>query len=249
MTLKSLRLTTALSLIALAPAAAAETRQLDAHQHGHGALNIAVEGAIVAMELEVPGADIVGFEHKAESDEDRAAIDAAIAQLAQPLDIFVIPAAAGCTVTAAAVELIGDEDQHEDHDHGAHKDDHKHDEDHAEHEDEHKHDEDHAEHKDEHKHDEDHAEHKDDHKHDEDHAEHKDEHAHDDEHGGESHTEFHAEYMLNCADPSAIDAIEFAYFGLFPNAAELDIQMISDKGAKGFEVERDDPRLDLSGAI
>ncbi len=243
-----LKLTTALSLIALSTGAAqSETRELDAHQHGHGALNIAVEGGVMAMELEVPGADIVGFEHPAESAEDRAAIDAAIAKLAKPLELFVIPSDAGCTVTAANVELIGDEDEHghDDHDH----DKHDHDDDHAEHDDEHKHDEDHAEHKDEH----DHAEHKDEHAHDDDHAEHADKHDHGDEHadehGGESHTEFHAEYALACADPSAIDAIDFAYFGLFPNAQELDIQMISDKGAKGFEVERDDPRLSLSGAI
>ena len=225
-----LKLTTALSLIALSTGAAqSETRELDAHQHGHGALNIAVEGNVIAMELEAPGADIVGFEHPAESAEDRAAIDAAIAKLAKPLDLFLIPAAAGCTVTAANVELIGEDNEH---DHDKHHDD---------------------EHKDEHKHDEDHAAHKDEHTHDEDHAEHKDEHGHGDEHagehGGDSHTEFHAEYALTCADPSAIDAIDFAYFGLFPNAQELDIQMISDKGAKGFEVERDDPRLNLSGAI
>ncbi|MDG1972069.1 MAG: DUF2796 domain-containing protein [Paracoccaceae bacterium] len=224
-----------------AGAAHTQTRELDAHQHGHGALNIAFEGASVAMELEVPGADIVGFEHPAESDADRALIDAAIAQLAKPLELFAMPAAAGCTVTAANVALLGEDD------HDEHGDDHK-----DEHADDHKdeHDDDHKdEHADDHKdeHDDDHKDdHADDHK--DDHADdHKDEHA--DEEGEEGHNEFHAEYALTCADPSAIDAIEFVYFERFPNAAELDIQLISDKGAKGFEVERDEPRLDLSGAI
>ena len=214
----SFKFSTALSLTILtAGAAHTQTRELDAHQHGHGALNIAFEGASVAMELEVPGADIVGFEHPAESDADRALIDAAIAQLAKPLELFAMPAAAGCTVTAANVALLG-EDDHDEHD-----DDHK------------------DEHADDHK-----DEHDDDHK--DDHADdHKDEHA--DEEGEEGHNEFHAEYALTCADPSAIDAIESVYFERFPNAAELDIQLISDKGAKGFEVERDEPRLDLSGAI
>lgn len=202
----SFKFSTALSLTILtAGAAHTQTRELDAHQHGHGALNIAFEGASVAMELEVPGADIVGFEHPAESDADRALIDAAIAQLAKPLELFAMPAAAGCTVTAANVALLGEDD------HDEHGDDHK-------------------------------DEHDDDHK-----DEHADEHA--DEEGEEGHNEFHAEYALTCADPSAIDAIEFVYFERFPNAAELDIQLISDKGAKGFEVERDEPRLDLSGAI
>jgi len=214
----SFKFSTALSLTILtAGAAHTQTRELDAHQHGHGALNIAFEGASVAMELEVPGADIVGFEHPAESDADRALIDAAIAQLAKPLELFAMPAAAGCTVTAANVALLGEDD------HDEHGDDHK------------------DEHADDHK-----DEHDDDHK--DDHADdHKDEHA--DEEGEEGHNEFHAEYALTCADLSAIDAIEFVYFERFPNAAELDIQLISDKGAKGFEVERDEPRLDLSGAI
>ena len=214
----SFKFSTALSLTILtAGAAHTQTRELDAHQHGHGALNIAFEGASVAMELEVPGADIVGFEHPAESDADRALIDAAIAQLAKPLELFAMPAAAGCTVTAANVALLGEDD------HDEHGDDHK------------------DEHADDHK-----DEHDDDHK-DEHSDDHKDEHA--DEEGEEGHNEFHAEYALTCADPSAIDAIEFVYFERFPNAAELDIQLISDKGAKGFEVERDEPRLDLSGAI
>jgi len=214
----SFKFSTALSLTILtAGAAHTQTRELDAHQHGHGALNIAFEGASVAMELEVPGADIVGFEHPAESDADRALIDAAIAQLAKPLELFAMPAAAGCTVTAANVALLGEDD------HDEHGDDLK------------------DEHADDHK-----DEHDDDHK--DDHADdHKDEHA--DEEGEEGHNEFHAEYALTCADLSAIDAIEFVYFERFPNAAELDIQLISDKGAKGFEVERDEPRLDLSGAI
>lgn len=219
----------ALTLAALAATAAqAENRQLDAHQHGHGALNFAFEGNSVAMELEAPGADIVGFEHPAENAADRALIDAAIAELANPLELFVMPAAAGCSVTAANVELHGDEhhaDDHADHDDEAHHDDHD-----EHHDDEHHDDEEHANgHEDEH---------------DADHDDH-----HDDEGSEASHTEFHAEYELTCADPSAIDAIEFAYFERFPNAAELDIQLISDKGAKGFEVERDEPRLNLSGAI
>lgn len=210
----------------------AETRELDAHQHGHGTLNIAFEGSSVVMELEAPGADIVGFEHPAESAADRALIDAAIADLAKPLELFVLPATAGCTVTAAAASLVA-EDDHDDHGGG-------HGGEHADHDGDHK--DEHADHKDEH--DDDHADaEEDDHDHADDHGDHAD-HA-----GEESHTEFHAEYALNCADPSAIDVITFAYFKRFPNAAELDIQMISDKGAKGFEVESDDPQLDLSGAI
>lgn len=108
-----------------------ETRQLGAHVHGEGVLLIAVEGREVAMTLQAPGADIVGFEHAAKTDADRAALDAAKARLSEPLSLFVLPAAAGCAVSSVEVEYEVEgaaEDDH-DHDHGhdhAH-DDHAHD--------------------------------------------------------------------------------------------------------------------------
>ena len=212
-------------------ALAEETRQLDAHEHGVGELNIAIDGNTIAMEFHAPGADIVGFEYEAKSAEDRAAIDAGVATLAKPMDLFVLPAAAECTVVQASAALEA-EDEHDDHDH----------EEHADHKDEHDdHDhEEHADHKDGHDdHDhEEHADHKDGHDHEE--------HAHDD-HGDESHTEFHAEYELTCANPSAIDEINFAYFDLFENALEVEVQVVSASGATSFEVERDEPVLDLRG--
>ena len=107
-----------LALVA-APALAEETRQLDAHEHGVGELNIALDGSTVVMELHAPGADIVGFEYEAESAEDRAAIDAAIATLSRPLDLFVLPAAAECSVTEASVELETEHDDEHDGRRGA----------------------------------------------------------------------------------------------------------------------------------
>lgn len=192
------RLPLVLALLAT-PALAQESRQLDSHEHGVGELNIAVEGETVAMEFHAPGADIVGFEYAAENADDRAAIDAAVATLARPMDLFVFPAAAECSVVQASAELESDEnhDEHDEHDEGHHE----------EHDD----------------------------AHDEDHA---------DEAG---HTEFHAEYMLTCGNPDAISGITFAYFDTFENARELEVQIISVSGAQAFEVERDDPSLDLRG--
>ncbi|MGB0439827.1 MAG: ZrgA family zinc uptake protein [Paracoccaceae bacterium] len=112
-------------------------RHLDAHEHGVGALNIAIDGTTVAMEFQAPGADIVGFEHPAESEADLAAIAAATATLSAPLDLFVVPKAAACVVTQARAEIEGDEDHDEDHHEGHDEDDHAgaehkdHDEDHA----------------------------------------------------------------------------------------------------------------------
>jgi hypothetical protein len=108
---------TAVPLIAFVtafPAFAEDSRQLDSHEHGVGTLNIAIDGATVAMTFEAPGADIVGFEYAAKSDTDLAAIDAAVATLAAPLDLFVMPDAAGCSVVEAQAELES-EDEHDNH--------------------------------------------------------------------------------------------------------------------------------------
>ena len=127
----------ALALAATAPALARadEHRELGPHVHGHGNLNIAVEDKRVSMELEVPGMDIVGFEHDATTDDQKAAMEKAKAQLAQPLAVFKLPAAAGCIVADAKVAVEaehhhdGDADEDHDHDHDkAAGEDHDHDE-------------------------------------------------------------------------------------------------------------------------
>src|SRR5579883_1715644 len=71
-------------------------RQLGAHEHGHGRLNIAIDGKTLSMELEVPGADIVGFEHDANTEEQKAAADGAKARLANGLSLFQPDPVAGC---------------------------------------------------------------------------------------------------------------------------------------------------------
>tara|TARA_B100001142_G_scaffold63142_1_gene62394 strand:- start:2550 stop:3125 length:576 start_codon:yes stop_codon:yes gene_type:complete len=173
---------------------AEETKQLDAHEHGVGQLNIAFSANKIAMELHAPGSDIVGFEYGAKTDADHAAIDTAIETLSDPSKLFVFPKVASCTVIEAKAKL-----ESEDADHG--HDDHDDDEDHDD---------------------------------------------HDEEPG---HTEFHAEYLLECGNLSAISEITFSYFEIFPNALELEIQVVSDKGATAFEVEREMAKLDLRGVF
>lgn len=116
---------TLLALLAT-PAFAESTRESGAHEHGVGKLNIAVDGDTIAMEFHAPGADIVGFEYEAESAEDRAAIDDAVATLAKPTDLFVFPAAAECSVTKASAGLESEEEhdegeKHDDHDKHGHE--------------------------------------------------------------------------------------------------------------------------------
>lgn len=90
-----------------------EHRQLGSHVHGHGTLAIAIEGNNVQMELVAPGTDIVGFEHEAETARQKKAVEAALADLKEPLKLFVLPQATGCTVTSTDVKLVAEE--HEDH--------------------------------------------------------------------------------------------------------------------------------------
>lgn len=119
---RMIRLALMTSVFALAASnlAAEEMRQLDAHMHGDGLLTIAVEGNTLAMELESPAMDIVGFEHEPSTDEQRAVVAAAQETLSSPLDVFVLPEAAGCEVINASVKhLFGDEHdegEHEEHD-------------------------------------------------------------------------------------------------------------------------------------
>ena len=185
------QLLSTLAVLALASGVTAqETRELGAHEHGHTALDIAFEGNEVSIDLQAPGDDIVGFEHAPSSAEDRGAVDAAIVALADPLSLFVMPDAAGCSATDVSTEVVYGHGEGEEH-----------------------------------------------------------ENREGEMEGGEGHSEFQARYRLRCDDPGAIDGIDFAFFETFPNAEELDIQMVSDAGSTGLEVTREDPTLDLAGRI
>jgi uncharacterized protein DUF2796 len=106
-----------IGLAAAADAGHAQQRQAGAHEHGRGTLNIAVEGSRLSVELEAPGADIVGFEHKAKTQKQKAAVAAAKKQLAAPQELFELPVAAGCALKEAKVAFEAEDDHG--HDHGA----------------------------------------------------------------------------------------------------------------------------------
>lgn len=130
------------TLVAIAVAAAAAApsyaeeahRELGAHVHGRGTLNIAVENTRVSIDLEAPGMDIVGFEHEARSAEQKAAVSKAKEALGDPLSLFKLPATAACKLADAKTEVETEDAHDHDHDHGD-KDDK-----HADHNDGHDHD-------------------------------------------------------------------------------------------------------------
>lgn len=108
-----------LTILVLSAATTAAAQEHGPHEHGVGKLNVAVEGNVVEIELEVPGADIVGFEHAPSSDDEHAAVDAAAAKLADGVALFRLSPGAGCTLAEAEIEsgLMEDHDDHgKDHD-------------------------------------------------------------------------------------------------------------------------------------
>ncbi|SNS93317.1 DUF2796 domain-containing protein [Tropicimonas sediminicola] len=194
-----LRLLIAGALICAAPTAIAQQRQLDAHEHGAGTLDLARSGNILEFELRAPGADIVGFEHAATSEEDKMAVAAAIEMLSKPETILALSDAAGCEPQEATAILVAMSDEHEDEAGMLEHDEHDEHDDHEE--------------------------------------------------AAAGHTEFHAHAIYTCSNPEALDRIDLPYFGHFPNARELEVQAVSDKGGFGAEVVRDQPVLQLDGKL
>ncbi|HDT5894499.1 DUF2796 domain-containing protein [Aeromonas hydrophila] len=104
-----------------------------AHEHGHGHLNLVLDGNQLMIELQAPAADLVGFEHAAKSDEEKAQYAKAIAQLKQPDALFRFDPAAGCKLTQQELQAAKEDHHHDhdhDHDHDHQQSDGKHDEHH-----------------------------------------------------------------------------------------------------------------------
>ena len=91
----------------------------------------------------------------------------------------------------------------------------------------------------------------DDHDDHDEHDEHDEHEGHDehDEHEDESHNEFVAHYSFSCGNVKEIDRIDFPYFTTFPSSGELEVQFVSEAGSTSFEVEGDEPFIDLKGKI
>lgn len=148
MTLKSTPAFFALSLVALATSAQAETeRQHGAHEHGAAQLTLAAENQILAVSLDTPAYNLVGFEQAPANDAQREQVASALAVLARADAVLDLPAAAQCTLTAQAVDAdtwsgieAHDDHEHDEEHHDEHADEHH--DDHA-HEDEHHDDHDH----------------------------------------------------------------------------------------------------------
>ena len=91
--------------------AAEPNRQLGAHEHGHGFLNVAVDGNMVTIEFQAPGSEVVVSQAAPGSDDRKRDAAAAVKTLEQPERLFSIADAPGCVVTSAKAHftVIGDD--------------------------------------------------------------------------------------------------------------------------------------------
>lgn len=176
----------ALALYSVALAAQA-TQVASQHQHGSGTLGIAFSGAEFTLSLAVPGVDIVGFEHPAANDDDRALVAVAVSDLSKPLELFLTPVEAGCFAASANVTLNvvtpGQEGEAE---------------------------------------------------------------------SGQvdpeapAHSEFQADYVIQCQDMNALDRIEFAFFDRFEGAEKLDVSVEASGDVQSFDVTPAKRLVDMS---
>ena len=97
---------------------------LGAHEHGVAKLNVVLDGNTLELELDSPAMNLVGFEHAASSDADKAKVAAVRQQLEQPLKLFGLSAAANCKEEQQELEspLFGDAAKADDDDEHAHSD-------------------------------------------------------------------------------------------------------------------------------
>ena len=120
-----MRLATGLAPAVLACAAFAasddEHREQEAHEHGHGTLDIVLEGEELLVELRIPAVNAVGFEHAPRDDSEREAVRKALVPFGDAASVFGLPAEAECEVEEAVAEISGislddghGDDQHRD---------------------------------------------------------------------------------------------------------------------------------------
>ncbi len=97
---------------------------LEAHVHGIGTLNIALENQLLELQLESPAMNIIGFEYQPTTEADIQSVKAAQNTLSNAAELFAFSPAAQCRLTSVSIEnalLKGS---------GAHDHDHDHDHDH-----------------------------------------------------------------------------------------------------------------------
>lgn len=109
-----------------------ETRSAESHTHGDASLGVVLEGSTINVELETPLYNVLGFEHAAETDAQKAAVAKAESVLSDGSRLFVFNREAKCSLSSPKASLdLGLDDQdhhkdkHDDHEGEGHDETHK----------------------------------------------------------------------------------------------------------------------------
>ncbi|WP_376693931.1 ZrgA family zinc uptake protein [Wenzhouxiangella sp. EGI_FJ10409] len=109
-------------------------REHAAHEHGHGIGSLAQDSGQWQLMLELPGHNLVGFEHPPRNDQQRGRLDAALARLEAGEWLQPDPES-DCRVVSSEIDTIGyaasHDDGHETQPENGHDQNHDHDHDHG----------------------------------------------------------------------------------------------------------------------
>jgi len=113
--------------LAISSIALAQETLPSLHQHVHGvaSLDIVIDNNKLQLDLDTPAINIVGFEHEANTPEERNKVTDAKKELNQPVALFGINSSANCELDELEVDIPllehdhphDDEDADHDHEH------------------------------------------------------------------------------------------------------------------------------------
>ena len=219
---RRIRPVTALGCALLAGVALAASddghREHDPHEHGHGALDIVLEGEELVAELRIPAVNVVGFEHAPRDDTEREAVREAVARFSNAAAVLVPAEEAECEIEDVEAEIAG-----MDHDADGHA--------------MHEHDED--------EHEEGHAKHEHDEEHEEEHAKREHE-EHAGESGAEAHSELHATYRFHCHAPDRLVRVDVRVFELLHEAEEISVRVVTPTAQTAMDLHPGETVVEIS---
>lgn len=103
----------------VATGALANTRDLGSHEHGAASLDIVLFDNTLEAVLDTPWANLVGFEHAPSTDEQHAAVEAALDYLQNGELALGLDGSAGCKMASAelptGIEVTEEHDEHDEH--------------------------------------------------------------------------------------------------------------------------------------
>ena len=213
----------AMSSALMAGAASAEIeRQHAPHVHGVATGTLSMDNGDLRLELEIPGMNLIGFEHAPRNDEQQAALDGILAFLRTAEWVQTDPRGA-CELASINAHTHGFGADGHYHEHG-HGDDH-----------DHAHDRQHDHHGHEHGHD---------HAHDHEHR-HDHEHSHDHHHHDHDHSEFHIVIGLECERPERLGWVDLRLFDGYPGNERMDIDVLTETLATQARLTPGNERINL----